>query len=486
MSKKTLMLLTSLFLLLAMVLGACSPAAEPTEEMAEPTEEMAEPTEEMAEPTEEMAEPTEEMAEPTEEMAEPTEEMMDLSGQTVTFWHVWGAGSAAEGMQKIIDDFNASNEWGITVVGVDQGRQGDLETAVNAGIASGDLPNISPGFPNSVATWYNAGAIAPLNDFISDPVYGLTADQAAAIYPANFASGTLADGTQVALPIHQSENVIFYNNTWAQELGFDAPPANAQEFMDQACAAAAFNASDDNPDNDGTGGLVLFPGASNVASFLFAFNGSFLTEDGTGYTMNTDELLQVALYLKEMQDNGCTFATDSFPNPEFANRLALFTMSSTAGIPFQQAAMDDAGSTDEWSLIPFVGPDGTKAVNAFGQMIGIFDQGPEANMAAWLWLKHFTSPEIQAEWITFSAYFPSQTTTEQFMGDYIAANPIYATGLELGQYGQSEPNLASWGAVRGAVQDAFFAILGAESADEIAGILADLDVTAAELLAESQ
>lgn len=478
MSKKIMLLLTSL-LLVALTLGACQTAPAPTEEAAEPTEEAAEPTEEAAEPTEEAAEPT-------EEAAEPTEEMLDLSGQTVTYWHVWGAGSAAEGLTAIVEEFNATNEWGITVVPVDQGRQGDLETAVNAGIASGDLPNISPGFPNSVATWYNAGAITPLNDFINDPVYGLTAEQLAAIYPANLASGTLADGTQIALPIHQSVNVNFYNYTWAQELGFDAPPTNAAEFKEQVCAAAAFNASDDNPDNDGTGGYVLFPGASNVASFLFAFGGTFLNEEGTGYTMNTEQMLEVALYLKDLQDSGCTFATESFPNPEFANRLALVTTSSTAGIPFQLAAMEDAGSTDEWGLIPFSGPDGSQAVNAFGQMIGIFDQGPEANLAAWLWLRYFTSPEVQAKWITYSAYYPSQSTTDAFLGDFIAENPIYATGLAFGPIGQSEPNLASWGSVRGAIQDAFFAILEAGSEEEIQQILADLDVTAAELLAESQ
>ncbi|HUF39154.1 MAG TPA: extracellular solute-binding protein [Anaerolineales bacterium] len=482
MYKKPFTLITTLFILLALALGACQPdaTAEPT---TAPTEEMAEPTEAMAEPTEEMAEPTEEMAEPT---TAPTEEMVDLSGQTVVFWHVWGTGSAAEGMEKIISDFNASNEWGITVEAVDQGRQGDLETAINAGIASGDLPNISPGFPNSIARWYGADVIAPLNDFMADPTYGLTAEQFDAIFDANLAAGLLADGTQVGMPIHQSENVLFYNHTWAQELGFDAPPATSAEFVEQACAAAAFNLADDNPDNDGTGGLVHFPGASNIASWLFAFGGSFLTDDGTGYMMNTAELAEVAGFLNELRDDGCYFATDSFPNPEFANRLALFTTSSTAGIPFQLSAFEDAGNDDEWGLIAFPGPDGKLAVNAFGQLIGVFDQNPEANLAAWLWLKHFTSPEIQAEWITYSAYFPSQSTTEAFLGDYIAENPIYATGLELAEYGQAEPNLPSWGAVRGAIQDAFFAIQGATSAEEITAILESLQATAEELLAESE
>ncbi len=491
MSKKTFPVFLLLAFLLPLVLIACQSQPAATEAPAEPTEAV----EEKAEPTEakeEKPEPTEAMEEPAEEpMEEPTEEPMeelavDPTGQEVVFWHVWGSGSAAEGMQAIIDDFNATNEWGITVIGVDQGRQGDLQNAVNAAIATGELPNVTPGFPNAISTWYNAGVMVELDQFINDPKFGLTQEELAAIYPANLASGRTPEGVQIGLPIHQSENVLFYNFTWAKELGFDGPPKTAAEFKEQACAAAEFNNNDDNPDNDGTGGLVLYPGASNIASWLFAFGGSFLDESGTSYTMNTPEMKAVALFLKDLKDSGCTFATDSFPNPEFANRLALFTTSSTAGIPFQLAAMEDAGNDDEWGLIPFPGPDGQLAVNAFGQLIGIVDQGPEANLAAWIWLKHFTSPEVQARWITYSAYFPSQTTTEQYLGDYIAENPIYATGLELSKYGQSEPNLPSWGAVRGAVQDTFFAILDATSEEEIDQLLADLDATAAELLAESQ
>ena len=494
MSKKHISLFLSLFLIFAFVLGACQPSATPTEEPAA-TEPMEEPTEVMEEPTEVMEEPTEVMEEPTEEPTpepEPTEEpepelAVDPTGQTVVFWHVWGAGSAAEGLTKIVADFNASNEWGITVEAVDQGNQGDLQNAVNAAIATGELPNVTPGFPNAIATWYGAGAVADLNSFINDPMFGLSTDELAAIYPSNLDSGQLADGTQIGMPIHQSANVLFYDNTWAQELGFSAPPATAEEFKEQACAAAAANNADDNPDNDGTGGLVTRGiGASDVAAWLFAFDGSFLNDAGDTYTMNTDQMKAVALFLKDLRDSGCWYTTEGFPNPEFAGRQALFAISSTAGIPFQATAFTDAGNEDEWGLVAFPGPDGKLAINAFGQLIGVIDQGPEANLAAWIWLKYFTSPEIQAEWITFSAYFPSQSTTEQFLGDYIAANPIYATGLDLSQYGEAEPNLASWGAVRGAISESFNAIIAAADEAEIDALLAELDTTAAELLAESQ
>jgi ABC-type glycerol-3-phosphate transport system substrate-binding protein len=251
--------------------------------------------------------------------------------------------------------------------------------------------------------------------------------------------------------------------------------------------AAAANNEDDNPDNDGTGGLVTRGiGASDVAAWLFAFNGSFLNEAGDAYNMNTEQMKEVGLFLKDLRDSGCWFTTEGFPNPEFAGRQALFAISSTAGIPFQATAFEDAGNEDEWGLVAFPGPDGKLAINAFGQMIGVIDQNPEANLASWIWLKYFTSPEVQAEWINFSAYHPSQSTTEQFMGDYIEANPIYATGLELSQYGEAEPNLASWGVVRGEISESFNAIVAAADEAEIDQLLADLDATSAQALADSQ
>jgi peptide/nickel transport system substrate-binding protein len=60
MSRNKIFTLLAMLLLAALVLGACQPAAAPTEAPAQPT-----------------AAPTEAMAEPTEAMAEPTEAMMD-------------------------------------------------------------------------------------------------------------------------------------------------------------------------------------------------------------------------------------------------------------------------------------------------------------------------------------------------------------------------------------------------------------------------
>lgn len=458
-------------LLLAVLLVGCSTAtAEPTSAPAPPP----------AQPTAAPAEPT---AMPTE--AGPMTMLEgDPTGQTVTWWHAFGTGANYEGVQAVIAEFNATNEWGITVEEVSQGSQSDLTTAVNGAIATGELPNITMAFPNDMNRWYGLGVISGLNDYIDDPVYGLSADDLAAFFPGAYDAGTLADGTQIGVPMHQSAEVIFYNNSWAQELGFPNPPQTSAEFKEQACAAADANNSDATTDNDGTGGLVFFPDASQVTPWVWAFDGDVLTADGTAYNWNSQAAFDVAMFYKDLIDNGCTLTTPSFPNPEFAGRLAMFAVSSTAGIPFQRSAMEDAGNTDTWSAIPFVGPNGTKAVDAFGQLIGVVQTNPDKDLASWLFLRWLTSADGQSVWLSKTSYFPSRTDVD--VSAMAASDPVWAGAFDLLAYGKGEPNLAAQGAVRGEIRDTYFAIVDAPDAAAVQALLDTLNQTAAQLVAEQQ
>jgi multiple sugar transport system substrate-binding protein len=411
---------------------------------------------------------------------------IDPSGQTVTFWHVWGTGGPADGMKAIVDNFNATNEYGITVNAVEQGNYSDLEDAMNAAIQSGDVPSIVTGYTNALANWYQVNAIVDLNPYVDDPMWGLTDAEKADFYPGAFAGGVVADGARIGYPISQSANVLFYNNGWAKELGFDSAPTTSEEFKAQACAAAEANNSDDNPDNDGTGGFVMYNGASNVASWIFAFGGSFLNDAGDGYNFSNDNVEAVAQFRKDLWDSGCAFATESYPNPEFATRKALFTASSTAGIPYQVSAFDaEDAIKDEWSIVPFVGPDGGQAVNAFGQFVSVVNTTPEQMLASWLFLKYLTSPETQATWIEASAYYPTRMSTVDLLSDYASQDQYWNEGLNLVQYGQAEPSLASWTSVRREVQTTFDTITQSDPG-QIPDLLSQLDDTAAQAVQETQ
>jgi multiple sugar transport system substrate-binding protein len=415
----------------------------------------------------------------------PSPAMEAPEGETVVFWHVWYSEPVKSGMQAVVDEFNATNEWGITVEALDQGNYSDVEDLMNAAIQSGDLPNLVVAYGNALANWHSVEVLADLNEYIDDPDWGFTDADKADFYPAAYNSTIAEDGTRFGFPISQSAEVLFYNSTWGQELGFDAPPASSEEFMEQACAATAANAEDDDPDNDGTGGYVLYAGASQVMAWLFAFGGDILNAEGTGYNTSSPELQAVAEFLKGIWDEGCAFPTESYPNPEFATRKALIVSSSTVGLPYQLAAFEDAGTTDEeWMFMPFPGPDGV-AVNSYLQSVGMVKSTPEKQLATWLFLKYFTSPEGQAKWIEASAYYPTRASTNDLLEAYAAENPQWASGLQLVEYGEVEPALPSWATVRRDIQDSFAAILQG-TLDQIPTILSDLDAAAAEAVEETQ
>lgn len=413
------------------------------------------------------------------------EPMLDPSGQTVTFWHVWGSGDTGEGLTAIVDDFNATNEWGITVEALDQGSYRDLEDAMNASIQSGDLPDIVVGYSNALDTWYSVDVLEDINAFVNDPDYGLTSSDISDFFEGAWNGGVNADGARIGFPHGQSANVMFYNYTWGEELGFSGPPGTWAEFKTQTCAAAAANAADGNPDTDGTGGFVMYTGASEFSTFIFAFGENYIGADGASYDFAKPGIVEVAGYLKELWDEGCAFATESYPNPEFATRKALITMSSTAGYPYQLGAFEaeDAFSDDVWGFIPIPG-DGTKAVDSYVQNSAIVKSNPERSLASWLFLKWFTSPEVNAKWIEASAYHPTRQSTVDYLDSFVAENPLWAEGIDLVPLGVAEPAWSSWGSVRRSVGDTYSAII--QGAGDIQTLLEELNVAAADAVAETQ
>ena len=54
--------------------------------------------------------------------------------------------------------------------------------------------------------------------------------------------------------------VVFYDQTWLEELGFEGAPSSPEEFKEMACAAA-------DSKGDGTGGYIIRDDASAVAAW---------------------------------------------------------------------------------------------------------------------------------------------------------------------------------------------------------------------------
>ena len=385
---------------------------------------------------------------------------IDPRGQTIVWWHQH-SGSREEKLAVIVEDFNTNNECGIVLDAQNQGGYNDIRDKVNASTASGEQPaSLIVGYQNDQAFYQLNEVLADFDKFIDDPTWGLSAEERADYFASFVEQGVhpVFDGQRLGFPPNRSMEVLYYNLTWLEELGFSGPPTTPEEFEEMACAAAEAN-------GDGTGGYILRDDASATASWTFAFGGDVLNEDNTGYVYNSQATIDSMTMLKRMLDNGCAyFFTEGYPNPEFAARRTSFTQGSSSGLPFYANDMvtiaeEQGREMDVWGVtaIPHTTEDPVQ--NIYGADVMITAGQPEQELAAWLFIKWFTSPEVQARWVEASNYFPTRAGTAAHLTGYVEQNPQYGEALALLGYGAYEPQLISYQAVRDAAQTAFNEIM---------------------------
>ena len=108
----------------------------------------------------------------------------ELNGLTITFWHPW-RGEQGALLQNMLAEFNRTNRWGITVQATAYDGLGWMEEAVEAGLISGTLPDLLVGYNYQALHWDASGRVlVDLNEYASDPTWGLSADEQADFYPA--------------------------------------------------------------------------------------------------------------------------------------------------------------------------------------------------------------------------------------------------------------------------------------------------------------
>lgn len=407
-----------------------------------------------------------------------------LEGQELEFWYIWDVDEPGVGMNAIVDRFNQENQWGITVVPHDRGLVLDPLAAVESEFAEGLKPHIMLGDSSLLAGWYQAGLIEDLNRFINDPAAGLPEKDQQAFFPGVFNEFEQNGSVRAGMPFSQAIQVLYYNESRAKELGFDSSPLTAKDFMEQSCALAG---------EDESAGLIFSPQAANILSFIYAYRGDLEISEEKAFQFSSKEVLEFADDLREMTQDGCVQLISNYPNPmaiegeyeRFNEREALMIMGSSLIQEHIQVVSDQVGKLDDWKMIAFPGPDGTKVVVSEVQSVMIFGSTPETEFASWIFLKYLTSPEVQAEWSQYSEFYPTRKDSLRYLSDFRAANPDWASGLLLLKYSRSTLLHPSWPIVQLAVEDAFEEILANEEIDP-EDQLEKLDLLVKELLEWSQ
>jgi multiple sugar transport system substrate-binding protein len=323
------------------------------------------------------------------------------------------------------------------------------------------------------------GAVADLNPYLSDPQWALAAD-AGADFPSSFWMQDTVNGKQLGLPAQRSARFIYYNQTWAQALGFNSPPATADDFRRQACAANASFRADADPKNDGYGGWIVDTHWQTTYSWLLAFGGGVTA--GSAYTFRTDPNLAALQFVKNLSDNHCSWiSTEPTPFDSFARRSALFISADLAGLPAEVESMARLKNPDDWTVIPFPGSQGSVMV-AYGPSYSVLRSAPEKQLAAWLFARWLLSPESQSQWVEATGLFPLRNSVLGMIQPYLQASPQWDAAVGYLSLAQGVPQLASWRKVRYVLQDGMTVLFQTDQpVDKLSSVLEEMDSMAREL-----
>ena len=415
-----------------------------------------------------------------------------LRGTSVQLWNAF-SGDSGETFQQLVDQFNVENKFGIHIIAIYQGNYNDLYEKVDEITSSSDFPDITVANLYQILTWKDKGKnIVDLQPYINDSTWGLNQQEQADYYP-NFWGNEDVSGMRLAIPAQRTAALMAYNQSWARELGFESPPATSEEFKVQACAAGRMNSKDSLSGNDGTGGWVTNTAPVTMLSWMYAYGAQIVNPTGSGYQFNTLQVKTAFTYLKSLYDAGCAWQAKNETSTggegegehaemEFATRQALFISLSLTDIPYLEKTLERVGNKDQWTVIAF--PSTIKpAITVSGPSYVLFNSSPEKQLAGWIFLKWFSSPQNQARWITTNGTFPLQSTTLDLLDNYAASHPQWLAAIQLLPYGRSEPTLASWSLVRWVVSDVGTQIFRYYfTADRIPATLKLMDETAEEIL----
>lgn len=413
----------------------------------------------------------------------------ELNGVQVSLWHAW-TGAEREALENILDEFNRTNPWGFTVQAVGFEGFGRLDEAVESALLANTQPDVVLDYGYQANHWDAVEALVDMTPYVNDPVWGFSNDEQADFLPAFWEEDIATDNNtgqtrRLGIPFYRSAYVFFYNQSWAQELGFPKPPITAEDFRVRACAAAQFISEQGDKSNLGTGGWLITPQPGVLAGWINAFGGGMIDPDAPGYLFNTPGTKQAFEYLKGLQNSGCAWSDPALePQIEFANRHTLFVVGSLFDISTQQEAFNQTGSHDEWRVIAF--PSSSQpVVDTYGPSLSITRSNPTKQLAAWLVTQWLVYPPNQAEWVKGQGTFPGRMSALEYLVASETDNPQWAQALELLSDARSEPSLSSWKMMRWALEDVMSQLFDPKfELDQIPMLLEKLDDVADEIYSQ--
>lgn len=394
--------LVSILLTLSMVLAlaACGTSEEPTTTAAP------------AATTAKEADAETEASEDPTEAAAP--EFTLPEGIEIHFWHAM-SGGYTEVVEKICADFSASNEYGITVVPTFQGGYSDLHAKVMAALQTDEIPNMAQAYGNNIIIYTQSEMVMKLDDYITNADYGVE-DFEDILVGYRTENSSYPDGSFYSLPFNKSTEVLYYNKTFFEENGLEAP-ATWDELKDVSMKASE----------------VLGKPAFGYDSLQNLFI-TWTQQAGGAYTNADGEVLfdspagrEALQYFVDGVEGGYfrTAGEDRYMSGPFNNGDAVMFIGSTSGSAYV------GSDTFEWDAVQ-VPMGAERKVIQQGSNMFMLKSTEEEQIATFLFMNYLMSPEVTAYWAMNTGYLPVRSSARD-LPEYVefvesGVNPTKTVG----------------------------------------------------------
>ena len=352
----------------------------------------------------------------------------DGSAVEITFYHTMGQ-NLRDVLDAYIVEFNELYP-NITIISEQVGGYDDVRDQISTEIPAGNQPNIAYCYPDHVALYNLAGAVATLDDLIasevevsradgSTEVLGLTAEQQADFIEGYYNEGKeFGDGLMYTLPLSKSTEVLYYNKTFFDANGLTVP--TTWDELEATCAKI----KEIDP-------AAIPLGYDSEANWFITmceqYGSDYTSATGDHYLFNNDTNKAFVKKFNEWYNKGYlttqtlygAYTSGLFVSLE--GTRSYMSIGSSAGATHQRPDMVDGAYPFEVgiSTIPQIDAANAKVISQ-GPSLCIFNKAnPQEVIASWLFVKFLTTNvAFQAEFGMASGYVPVLKS--------VAENEVYA------------------------------------------------------------
>ncbi len=319
------------------------------------------------------------------------------TGVEIDFWHIQ-ATIYGEAITEMVQEFNATNEWGIVVNESFKGSYQELNQAVRAALAGGGAPDVSMAYENDVLEYVANDVIVPLDSYLESDNFGVSEDDL-----GDLVDGVLArqrvdayDGHTLSWPHGNSSMGLYYNADLFAEAGIAEPPVDWDEFLAQARQL-----------KETTGLAYAAMGPAKNAVFYNMLRSKGITPYDTGAAtteFTSRESIESLELLSQLFTEELVY-TAADTEQEFTNERTATEIGTTART---STKIDQIGDKFDWSVALTPQETDEPITQLFGgNHVILASADPEQELAAWLFMRWFADTDAQSIYAARTGYSPA-------------------------------------------------------------------------------